>query len=80
MGSFFTKPETPLLEAGAASGVESLKSGWTKCPKQPRDAKQPRKCDGRSYADVARAGVEQGSLSKLRSAHFAKEPSKAHGD
>ena len=76
MGSLFSLPleklETSSPEAVAASG---LKGSWTKvgkCPKQRRD--------GRSYADVARSGVEQGSLSKLRAAHFTKKSSKTHAD
>ena len=35
------------------------------------------KTDDRSYADVCRAGFEQGSLSQLRRRHFAKQSQKA---
>ena len=38
------------------------------------------KTDDRSYADVCRAGFEQGSLSQLRRRHFAKQPQKAPKD
>ena len=34
------------------------------------------KTDDRSYADVCRAGFEQGSLSQLRRRHFAKQSQK----
>ena len=57
MGALFTSPEPSPLEAQAASEPgTTLKSPTTKRGKR----------DGRSYAEVVRAGPETGSMSELR--------------
>ena len=62
MGTFFTSPKTSPLEAQAAS--EPGKPTTTLKGQGPTTRKGNR--DGRSYAEVVRAGPETGSMSKLQ--------------
>ena len=80
MGSLISLPGTlfsrgPAGEATAA-GDDDDKSTWATVEKVVSHDKT----DDRSYADVCRAGFEQGSLSQLRRRHFAKQPQKAPKD
>ena len=75
MGIFFSqtpKPETPSLEALAASeqgsaGLKARDEEWIKCPTQPKD------WDGRSWSDVVRTGPRKGSVSALRRTRSAEQ-------
>ena len=68
---------TPAGDDGGLKGRD--KKGLTNSPTW----ETIRKVDNdehRSYADVCRAGVEQGKMSKLRLRHFAKQSRKAPKD
>ena len=77
MGTFFSM-ETflsrgPAGEATAAGDDDKSDSPtWSTVEKVVNHDKT----DDRSYADVCRAGFEQGSLSQLRRRHFAKQSKK----
>ena len=84
MGSLISLPGTlfsrgPAGEATAAGDDEEKERDsptWETVEKVVNHDKT----DDRSYADVCRAGFEQGSLSKLRRRHFAKQPQKTPKD
>ena len=83
MGTFFSM-ETflsrgPAGEATAAGDDEKerdISPTWETVQKVVNHGKT----DDRSYADVCRAGFEQGSLSQLRRRHFAKQSQKTPKD
>ena len=64
-------PDRAPLESGRR-GLRPHSPTWETVQKVVNHGKT----DDRSYADVCRAGFEQGSLSKLRRRHFAKQSKK----
>ena len=88
MGSLISLPATlfsrgPAGEASKAGDDGGLKGrdekGLTRSPTWETIRKVD-KDDARSYADVCRAGVEKGKMSKLRLRHFARQSRKAPKD
>ena len=86
MGSLISLPGTlfsrgPAGEATAAGDDDDKSDSptWSTVEKVVSRVDHD-KTDDRSYADVCRAGFEQGSLSQLRRRHFAKQPQKAPND
>ena len=66
MGSFFSTGNSPSRGPAGEAHVGddgTLKESQTKVLKSPTPTKSKR--DGRSYAEVVRAGVETNSMSKL---------------
>jgi hypothetical protein len=87
MGSLISIPNLlfrgPAVEANKAGdgGLKGRdKKGITRSPTWETIRKVDNDDAHRSYADVCRAGVEQGKMSKLRLRHFAKQSRKAPKD
>ena len=80
MGAFLSHPEDPASRGPAASGAQdetTLKGSRKECASSPTVRKQRNEYDGRSYAEVVRAGPEDGTMSELRQPSAAWEFSEA---
>ena len=88
MGSLISLPGTLLSRGPAGEASKAGDDGGLKTADEKGLTSSPtwetiRKVDKdahRSYADVCRAGVRQGKMSKLRLRHFAKQSREAPKD